>query len=246
MSSPRTPPPAPLMTPDTVPRPRHTSGAAYRTGDLILGKTAVLKDLGSIPIVSLDYFQEAVLPPLPLQITTSSIKTSLIDQNKLTREGKWAAFQNDPKDDSRREEHAFGPLASAFNSVIEEALKLVNSPSTLKFVQNPSTAPKSQRTNTSRPDAYLLMINKKSFEQHADVLNPRDSWDDIVVSFEYKKNDGKDDRIDNEQKLIWSLHHIMHQEIHTILFVLLLLCELSGFRRKVAKVEFLPDKEPNA
>ncbi|KAI6000173.1 hypothetical protein F5J12DRAFT_951389 [Pisolithus orientalis] len=37
-----------------------------------------------------------------------------------------------------------------------------------------------------------------------------DSWDDIAVSFEFKKGDGTAECKDDDKKVIWSLHHIMH------------------------------------
>ncbi|KAF8833310.1 hypothetical protein BDN67DRAFT_870005, partial [Paxillus ammoniavirescens] len=77
-------------------------------------------------------------------------------------------------------------------------------------VNNPTTTPQSARNNSSRPDAYLLMNDKKSVPSPSG--DSRDSWDDIAVSFEFKKESTESKRIDNDQKLIWSLHHTMRND----------------------------------
>ncbi|KAF8445706.1 hypothetical protein L210DRAFT_2927534 [Boletus edulis BED1] len=46
----------------------------------------------------------------------------------------------------------------------------------------------------------------------ADPTDDQDSWDGIAVSFEFKKGSSKNDRIDNQQKLIWDFHSIMRED----------------------------------
>jgi hypothetical protein len=63
--------------------------------------------------------------------------------------------------------------------------KLKEDNRTVDFLQNPSQAPTSvERHNESRPDGYLVLKHGKK----EDIL-----WADIVLSCEYKRNDGDDD-----------------------------------------------------
>ncbi|KAL4068805.1 hypothetical protein V8B97DRAFT_1872938 [Scleroderma yunnanense] len=214
MQGPQTPPSTrPSITPDTVPRARNTSQPSYRTGDLNLGKTAVIKDLNHIAVVPLDYFNTAVLPPLYPQIDLADIESSLYDTGVLSLDTKrWAAFPVDPEADSSHEDVVFGRLSGIFDAILQAAAHATGTAAKLNFTQKPATAPTSERTNTSRPDAYLLLVNKKSVGGHAQ--RSVDCWDDIAVSFEFKKRDGESEgeRADNEKKLIWSLHHVMRSD----------------------------------
>src|SRR5438309_2263526 len=83
---------------DTVPRPRYTSGRGYRTGDLEGARIAVLCDLGSIPLVPVDYFEKAVLPPLLPTIDIEKIKRELEQLGVIHKSsGRWDAFPMDPR-----------------------------------------------------------------------------------------------------------------------------------------------------
>ncbi|KAI6110910.1 hypothetical protein EDD16DRAFT_1897766 [Pisolithus croceorrhizus] len=69
-------------------------------------------------------------------------------------------------------------------------------------------------TNFTRPDAYLLLVDRRSVDvpkskkAHAsDKFS--DSWDDIAVSFELKKGTGA---IADGNDVIWSLQHIMRSD----------------------------------
>ncbi|KAI6110903.1 hypothetical protein EDD16DRAFT_1809300 [Pisolithus croceorrhizus] len=83
----------------------------------------------------------------------------------------------------------------------------------LKFASQPSEAPIPERTNSTIPDAYLLLVKKKSVDIPEDKAHTGkklpDSWDNITVSFEYKKDNGDTDCKDDGQRVIWSLPHIM-------------------------------------
>ncbi|KAI6140067.1 hypothetical protein EDD17DRAFT_1499893 [Pisolithus thermaeus] len=211
MQKERTPPQKAIPTPDTVPRPKETSSREYRSGDLKLGRSAVLRDLGEIPSVSLEYFKSAALPPLRQQIDVTQIKESLqrdatVWSGELQR---WAKFKTDPKKSGESEDETFKPLSEVFDAVVREASKTASTPAKLRFASRPSEAPISERTNSTRPDAYLLLVDKKSVDIPEDKAHTGkklpDSWDNITVSFEYKKGNGDTDRKD----VIWSLHHIM-------------------------------------
>ncbi|KAI6004774.1 hypothetical protein EDD15DRAFT_1019338 [Pisolithus albus] len=61
---------------DSPPRPKQTS-AGYRSGHLNLVRIAVLRDLGRISSVALEYLKSAARPFLPQQIDVAEIKESL-------------------------------------------------------------------------------------------------------------------------------------------------------------------------
>ncbi|KAF9233709.1 hypothetical protein BU15DRAFT_53550 [Melanogaster broomeanus] len=211
----RTPSPTPssnavTAAPDTVPRSRQTSAPLYRTGDLTYGREAVLRDLQSIFIVDLDYFKTAILPPLPDGVDIKRLRSSLIVSKKLTPAGQWAAFDVDPRVAPGNEDAVFRRLGSVFKDIVNEAQTFSQYPPTLQLELNPSVAPHSRRSNSSRPDAYLRLVKKKSVSSSSDPQ--KDSWDDIAVSFEFKKSAVTDGRVDNEKKIIWSMHHIMRSD----------------------------------
>ncbi|KAF9241208.1 hypothetical protein BU15DRAFT_45238 [Melanogaster broomeanus] len=208
--SPSPSPPTVATAPDTIPRPRQTSAHPYRTGDLTYGRDAVLRDLQSIYTVDHSYFKKAILPPLSEAIKIESIKSSLTASKKVTPAGRWAAFDVDPKVDGNNEDTVFGRLISVFQDIVNEARISIQCDPTLEMLNKPSVAPQSPRTNSSRPDAYLRMVNKKSVSLSSDTK--KDSWDDIAVSFEFKKGASEADRIDNERKIIWNMHHIMRSD----------------------------------
>ncbi|KAI6046783.1 hypothetical protein EDC04DRAFT_1249500 [Pisolithus marmoratus] len=213
------PPPKELTTPDAVPDPKRTSLAGHRPGDLRLGKTDVLWDLGDIPCVSLECFKLAALPPLCEQIDIAKIKDSLQTNPEgwIQDTERWAAFKNEPSVSCISQEKDFEPLSNIFNAVVREASKATNTPAKLTFASRPAASPISERFNAILPDAYLLLVDKKSIdaqvnkEDHAQNSNP-DSWDDIVVSFELKKGNGDAERKDNDKQVVWSLYHIMRSD----------------------------------
>ncbi|KAI6021147.1 hypothetical protein EDC04DRAFT_2901404 [Pisolithus marmoratus] len=212
------PPPKELTTPDTVPKPKHTSLAAYRSGDLALGRTAVLRDLGDIPSVSLDYFKSAALPPLRERIDIDKIKESLQRDAEVWSQAsnQWVGFAKEPKDSEQSEDMTFKPLSNIFDAVVRKAT-VAGTQAKLRFVSRPSESPLSERSNATCPDAYLLLLEKKSVDtqndkkNHAKNSNP-DSWDDIAVSFKFKKGNGNAERKDDDKKVVWSLHHIMRSD----------------------------------
>ncbi|KAF9236556.1 hypothetical protein BU15DRAFT_49861 [Melanogaster broomeanus] len=210
----RTPSPTPdssgvIAAPDTLPRPRQTSAPLYRTGDLTYGREAVLRDLQSVFIVDLSYFKAAVLPPFPDKADIKLIRSSLTSSKTLTPAGRWAAFDVDPKSAPRNEDAVFRGLGSVFEDIVKVVQTSVGHP-TLQLELNPSVAPQSERSNSSRPDGYLRLVKKKSVSSTPDLR--KDSWDDIAVSFEFKKGATTDARVDNDKKIIWSLHHVMRSD----------------------------------
>ncbi|KAF9230900.1 hypothetical protein BU15DRAFT_83049 [Melanogaster broomeanus] len=236
---PRTPSPkvpAAISAPDTVSRSKHVSGPYFQSGELNKGRTAVLQDLQHLPTVSLDYFQRAILPELLPGIDIDAIRDSLIKSSIWTKDEGWANFHSEPcqesapsedagssevssemscpepREDPRHEEVVFEGLERIFDDIVNHARAVApQSPSpTLDLVAKPSKSPASHRNNSSRPDAYLLLKDKKS--KFMSTTDDKDHWDDIAVSFEFKKGSSEGDRTDNEKKIIWNLHSIMRED----------------------------------
>ncbi|KAI5993507.1 hypothetical protein EDD15DRAFT_899625 [Pisolithus albus] len=184
----------------------------YRSGDLGFSSMAVLGDLGEIPSVSLDYFESHALPPLPEGVDVTEIRESLCDAAIWSKDSqRWAVFKTNPKNSTESEDDAFKPLAQVFNAVVREARKTIgNRETTLMYGSRPAKSPTSERSNSTRPDAYLLLREKKSIDDKTDTSN--DSWNDIAVSFEFKKGTGEEDCEEDDEKVISSLHHIMRSD----------------------------------
>ncbi|KIN96017.1 hypothetical protein M404DRAFT_1007053 [Pisolithus tinctorius Marx 270] len=140
-----------LSRSDTFTKPKHTSLAGYRSGDLVVGRTAVLNDLGEIPQVSLEYFKSAVLPPLRGQIDISKIKTSLEGAEAWSRHSGWTAIK-EPNLSGVSEEETFETLSKVFDAVVREAGKVASTPATLRFSSRPSHSPLSDHSNATRPE----------------------------------------------------------------------------------------------
>ncbi|KAG1886859.1 uncharacterized protein F5891DRAFT_1081400 [Suillus fuscotomentosus] len=193
--TPHTPPShnSPMLPPDTVPFICHTSGADYRTGDLKLGRTAVLTDLGRYLRVPFDCLVKCV-DAMPSQQDLQQIRNNLTKCKILTDDKsglRWTDFIP-PATSKVSEENAFKPLGRIIAEILAEVPK-----SGVSFLANPNVSPLSQRNNTSRPDGYL----------------PKIHWFDIAVPFEFKKAQDRESFQDDEQKIIWSLHSIMREDL---------------------------------
>ncbi|KAI5993502.1 hypothetical protein EDD15DRAFT_2529998 [Pisolithus albus] len=196
MSREKTPPVGKgIQTPDTVTRPK-----------------ALLRDLGEIPSVSLDYFESHALPPLPQGVDVTKIQESLRDAAVWSKDlQRWAVFTTNPKKSRKSEHDAFKPLSQVFNAVVREARKTIGDrKATLMYASRRTKSPASERSNSTRPDAYLLLREKKSIDDKTDTSN--DSWNDIAVSFEFKKGTGEEDCEEDDEKVMRSLHHIMRSD----------------------------------
>ncbi|KIK14550.1 hypothetical protein PISMIDRAFT_116830 [Pisolithus microcarpus 441] len=128
--------------------------------------------------------------------------------------GRWSAFKSKVWGSSKSGEKAFKPVSNVFDAVIREASKASDTPAKLRFASRPLASPLSERCNTIFPDAYLLLVDKKSVDAQGDKKKntDSDSWDDIVVSFECKKNEEDTEREDHDKRIVRSLHYIMGRD----------------------------------
>ncbi|KAG2091210.1 uncharacterized protein F5147DRAFT_723992, partial [Suillus discolor] len=201
--TPHTPPSqdSQMLPPDTVPVPRRTSQADYRTGDLKLGRIAVLTDLRRYLQVPFDCLVKCV-GAMPSQQDLQRIRHNLTESKILADDEsglQWTDF-TPPATSKVSEENAFKPLGRIIAEILAEVPK-----SGVSFLANPNASPLSERNNTSRPDGYLVLSIKKN--------EPKIHWFDIAVPFEFKKGRDIESLRDDEQKIIWSLHNIMREDL---------------------------------
>ncbi|KAG2338830.1 hypothetical protein BDR05DRAFT_1003910 [Suillus weaverae] len=190
-----------MLPPDTAPVSRHTSRADYRTGDLKLGRIAILADLRRYLRVPFDSLVKCV-GVMPSQQDLQRIRHNLTECKILTNDEsslQWTDF-TPPATSKGSEENVFEPLGR----IIAEILIQVPN-SGVSFLANPNKTPLSQRNNTSGPDGYLVLSSKKT--------EPKIQWFDIAVPFEFKKGRDIESLRDDEQKIIWSLHSIMREDL---------------------------------
>jgi hypothetical protein len=129
-------------------------------------------------------------PPQPefdVEATMETLKFSGI----LTAADRWKAFDTEPKDQHGREDAIFKPIPEIFDKIVDAIIMNSNSTLTARdrsvdFLQNPTMAPtSSERHNASRPDGYLLVKDR--------ALVERVSWADILLSCEYKREEGPEE-----------------------------------------------------
>ncbi|KAI6046787.1 hypothetical protein EDC04DRAFT_1249687 [Pisolithus marmoratus] len=106
---------------------------------------------------------------------------------------------------------SFKPLSNVFDAVVH-----ANTPEQLKFVSQPTESPVSKGSNSTRLDAYLLLVEKNGIDAQLNKKSPAknsnpDSWNDIAVSLQFKKGNGDVEGNADDKKVIWSLHYIMHR-----------------------------------
>ncbi|KAG1884539.1 hypothetical protein F4604DRAFT_1574269 [Suillus subluteus] len=191
-----------ILPPDTVPFTRHTSQADHRTGGLKLGRIAVLADLGRYLQVPFDCLVKYV-GTMPSQQDLQRIRNNLTNtESKILTDDesglRWTDF-TPPAKSKGSEENVFKPLGRIISEILAEVPDRG-----VSFLANPNGTPLSRRNNTSRPDGYLVLSDKKT--------KSKMHWFDIPVPFEFKKEQDTESLRDDEQKIIWSLHSITRED----------------------------------
>jgi hypothetical protein len=176
---------------------RKIVGPQYRTGSLNEARSAVVDDVGSIPLVSFDFFCQSVLPEVPsdaVKKNANDLQTAGVIQN-----GRWKAFPENPKSMKAKESDAFRPLKEIFDAIVETAQKYMGGRKpTVKMTCEPDMTPLSERSNSSRPDAHSELLDTKHLAPSASTGHVRlpSYWEDITHSYEFKKGDSEDDCYD--------------------------------------------------
>ena len=174
---------------DTVPRSCHEGALSEHTENLLRKRVAVLRDLGPIPVVPLEDFNSAVLPPLRNGIDVQNIERALQASGRIIL-GQWREYQSNHNNATANEQDYCKHLSSIFEAVMTEAKKGTRTDPTVDFIQKSNSVPVSDQTHTSNPDGYMRLNEKKNGIPEDGF---RDSWDDIAVSFEFKKYDNNKD-----------------------------------------------------
>ena len=170
------------------------SSRSYQNGLLEDARLAVLEDLGSsIPEITFQTFMDFLAPPQPDFDLNATMKMLKSDSSRiLTTSDRWTAFDKEPKDQVGREDAVFQPIPDIFKKVVDAIIansKLKKYHCIIDFLQNPNMEPKSaDRHNATRPDGYLLVKDR--------VQPGTVSWADVVLSCEYKREDG-DEELDD-------------------------------------------------
>jgi hypothetical protein len=162
------------------------------TGNLDSGRAAVMEDLHSVPIVSLAFFLEKVLPS-PASFDLEKVKKQLNTDGLTTGIG-WKGFRTRPKSSKAEESTAFRALQDVYDGVVKSTLNSHDGyAQVLQMKYNPNRAPLSKRVDMSRPDSFLELLMRLSV-----AVNEKDNfnWEDIPVSMEFKKGDGEKERFD--------------------------------------------------
>ncbi|KAG1754765.1 uncharacterized protein EDB91DRAFT_1213895 [Suillus paluster] len=163
-------------------------------GDLKLGHTAVLADLGRYLRVPFNCLVKCVgaMPSLQdLQRICNNLTESKIltdDESGL----RWMDF-TPPATLKGSEENVFEPLGCIIADILAEVPN-----HGVSFLANSNRTPLSQRNNTFRPDGFLVLNNEKT--------QRKIHWFDIAVPFEFKKTW-------IEKKIVWSLRSIMREDL---------------------------------
>ena len=184
---PATPTPSSIAL-DTVPLSCDEGALSDHTEDLLRKRVAVLRDLGPIPVVPLEYFNSAVLPPLLSGINVQNIERALQESGRIIL-GQWREYQSNPSNAAANEQDYYKHLSSIFEAVVTQAMKGTTTSPTVDFIQKLNSVP--VRTHTSNPDGYMRLKEKKSVQLPG--TESRGSWDDVAVSFEFKKYDNNKD-----------------------------------------------------
>lgn len=162
---------------------------------LVALRDAVLRDLEHIPEVDFDRMTAALLPSVPEALDTA-IRARLRKDSLLDEHGWWTTFDTRGSGGTTvtSEIAMFESLESIILAIFDvAALHQCRKESLLTYVDNGEHDPFSQRTGSSRPDAYLRLrqsiIPGRSSSERA-------AWADVAVSFEFRRGQNDQDVFD--------------------------------------------------
>jgi hypothetical protein len=199
---PKTPPPKPppttLETPISV---RSTSGHSY-DATLEASRKALMEDLHRIPIVNIDDMLTAMFPHVDLTFS-HAVVDKLKQLGHINSRGRWQAFDVEPSKQTGTEDSVYNKgVLDTFNQIISATRVLVTDisiPVPMALTVAGTKTPRSERTNTSRPDGYFhLQISTIPLQHHPSSKSRPDSphWADIVCPMEFKKADNDVNKYD--------------------------------------------------
>ncbi|KAF9520927.1 hypothetical protein BS47DRAFT_416383 [Hydnum rufescens UP504] len=154
---PKTPPPKPPVTLETPISVRSTSGHSY-DATLEASRKAVMADLHRIPIVNIDDMLTAMFPHVNPTFAHAVVE-KLKQLAHINARGRWQAFDVEPSKQMGTEDSVYNKgVLDTFNQIITATKILVTDidiPVPMALNVAGAKTPRSERTNTSRPDAYF-------------------------------------------------------------------------------------------
>ncbi|EKM52667.1 uncharacterized protein PHACADRAFT_211889 [Phanerochaete carnosa HHB-10118-sp] len=142
--------------------------------------------------------------------------------------GRWALFPSDPKDmmtppppklTPMHEDEVFkkfAELAKAVENACLHVSTITDTKRLCEFKCNPSRVPMClSRHNTSRPDSYAILSCAKAVNDPTEKAQ----WVEVAVPGEFKKSDSSDASWDDRRKILWSMYHILRDDVRTEVFV---------------------------
>src|SRR5258708_30442486 len=160
----------------------------YATESLDAWRLFVYRDVGNIPVVSVSYFLDCIVPNYSSK-EAEALK-ELIKTGTITKKGIWYGFMTEPKDSNHKEVDVFRNLCSIFDCIIGKSPDAALQP---VCTYTGAITPWSQRGNNSKPDGFLELRKHSTVLDHDDHAS---GWEDIVRAWGFKKEDTEADRLD--------------------------------------------------
>ncbi|KAF8877519.1 hypothetical protein BD779DRAFT_1650263 [Infundibulicybe gibba] len=175
--------------------------------NLTQGRTTVSEEIGAVPVVPLKWFLGNLLPYRSkvkdgLSVRVKHVKKALISNGAWRKQEPkgWSAFPATHGASKLEGNEIF----QSFRQVVEAIRKATRDSNINSYLSQPNTTPFSERNNMSRPDGFFVLGNV------AGATRP--SWPDIIGSTEFELKRDEDACRDNNNKITWSMHHIMRED----------------------------------
>ncbi|QRW02379.1 kinase domain protein [Ceratobasidium sp. AG-Ba] len=166
-----------------------------------VARATLLHDIPKVPEVRLQPLLSAVLPNVSAGGAFEQLCHNL-EQAHIVN-GQWRCLSDDPENQQAPEEEVFQFLEIIFQWILSTAGV---SQTLVRFTVAGYVTPLSERTNRSRPDAYVH-LSQKTFPAASTV-----SWEDIIMPMEFKKALKEKSSSDDYAKVMWSMHHAMRND----------------------------------
>ncbi|CAE7103442.1 unnamed protein product [Rhizoctonia solani] len=188
---------------DTPTRAKKTHTAKYRSSYVTESRATLTSDNPKVQEVKLLSLEDSVLPYVPPELLEKAYN-KLVSDNVVKhpmRKPRWCYVPKNPSTVRGDETRVFKFVEEIFDSVA--ALSEVEIG--MNCLVDGNSAPKSFRSSNSRPDAFLYLGNPQC--QARDVM-----WSNTFMPMEFKKSYNVESKLDDFNKVIWSMHHIMRSD----------------------------------
>ncbi|KAK0197924.1 hypothetical protein F5146DRAFT_1116901 [Armillaria mellea] len=234
-SSPLNSPPSPdLSNPTGAPQavkytPRHvrlTDNSRHAQSTMKEHRESILDDIRNVPSISLDAFQNSILPQVVSPTQIDDIATRLAANGSLTslqRDGRWHLFPADPCTGTD-ENRCFKKLETIAGVVVEEAKRLLKRDPTAIMQTRPNQAALSEgRNGQFKSDGHFklcesrgALIAKDELSLPSETLYPEGrkaalACDRVEIE-EYKLRDTWEDENDNNKKVLGGAAQMLYAD----------------------------------